>query len=310
MPDYDEIPSPDLSLAELPAEAWRAELARLGEAQGHYEPIGREHAALFSDNGRDLLITFSSFDAARSAPGALPFGYRLAARAGWSHLAILAEGETWYRDPRLWGYFDRICDDGFLEDFDRVLFYGAHAGGHAAAAYSLAAPGARVLAVRPVATLTPGVAGWDRRHVSARRLDFTSRYGFAPDMIEAARRAYILHDPLLGADAAHAALFRCEAALPLRARYAGAGLEATLLRLGILEPMIEEAMAGTLTQASFARLWRVRRSDPSWLRALSRRLEAPAHRRRLAALARHGVTTRDAGYYKRVLEDLTAHEAA
>ncbi|MGZ9809702.1 hypothetical protein ACXN5S_04500 [Pseudoroseicyclus sp. H15] len=310
MPDYDEIPSPDLSLADLSAESWRAGLARLGEAQGHYEPIGPAHAALLADNGRDLLVTFSTFAEARSQPGALPFGYRLAAARGWSHLAILAEGETWFRDPRLWGYFDRICDDGFLEDFDNVLFYGAHAGGYAAAAYSLAAPGARVLALRPVATLTPGIAGWDRRHLTARRLDFTTRYGFAPDMIEGARAAYVLHDPQLGADAAHAALFRSEAAVPLRARYSGAGLEAMCARLSILEPMIDAAMDGTLSPAAFARLWRARRNDPSWLRALSRRLDGPRSRQRLAAVARYGATTGDGGYYKRLLEDLSAHEAA
>ncbi|WP_373353594.1 hypothetical protein [Pseudoroseicyclus sp. CXY001] len=310
MPDYDEIPSPDLSLSDLPAEAWSAELARLGEAQGHYEQVGPDHAALFCEAGRNLLVTFTSFEEARRAPGALPFGYRLAARLGWSHLAVLSRGETWFRDSRLWGYFDRICDDGFLEDFDRVLFYGAHAGGHAAAAYSLAAPGARVLALRPVATLEPSLAGWDRRHMEARRLDFTSRYGFAPDMIEAARAAYVVYDPHLGADAAHAALFRSEPCLALPARFAGAGLEPMLKRLGLLEPMLEAAMEGSLEPEGFAQLWRHRREDPSWLRALARRLEGPAHRRRLKAVATYGATTKDAGYYRRVLETLEAVEAA
>jgi hypothetical protein len=59
----------------------------------------------------------------------------------------------------------------------------------------VAAPGARVLAFRPLATLDPAVAGWDDRFPQARRRDWTSRYGFAPAMLDAAAGAAILHDP-------------------------------------------------------------------------------------------------------------------
>ena len=51
------------------------------------------------------------------------------------------KGDTWFRDNRVYGYFDRLIADGFFEDFDTVIFYGAGSCGYAAAAFSVAAPG-------------------------------------------------------------------------------------------------------------------------------------------------------------------------
>ena len=40
-----------------------------------------------------------------------------------------------------------------------------------------------------------------------RRADFSSRYGYAPDMLDAAEQAYVIYDPCERLDAAHAAMF-------------------------------------------------------------------------------------------------------
>ena len=68
-------------------------------------------------------------------------------RAQWSSLSILSEGESWFRENRIYGYFDRLIDDGFFEDFQTVVFHGSQAAGYAACAFSVAAPGATVLAI-------------------------------------------------------------------------------------------------------------------------------------------------------------------
>lgn len=172
-------------------------------------------------------------------------------RNGWSHLCILSEGGRWYRDQRLYRYFDRLADDGFFEDFDQVLFFGAGQGGYAAAAYSVAAPGSHVLAVRPVATLDPAQAGWDGRHRGDLRLCFKDRYGYAPDMLEAAAQAWIVFDPREREDAMHAALYRAPNVMALRAFGQGADVVPTLDKLGILNAMIEAAMEGSFDLTSF-----------------------------------------------------------
>jgi hypothetical protein len=40
-----------------------------------------------------------------------------------------------------------------------------------------------------------------------RRTDFTSRYGYAPDMLDAAEQVYVIYDPYEQLNAARAAMF-------------------------------------------------------------------------------------------------------
>ena len=40
----------------------------------------------------------------------------------------------------VYGFFDQILDDGFFDEFDTIIFYGAGPCGYAATAYSVAAP--------------------------------------------------------------------------------------------------------------------------------------------------------------------------
>lgn len=268
------LPDPLPDLRALSPDEWQATLDALGEEHGYFDPVGPRHASLFLDLDRTLLVTFETMEEAQRRPFARPRGLDIAAARGWSLLAFLSDGDTWFRDPAVWGTFDRLSDDGFFEDFERVLFFGIGACGYAAAALSVAAPGARVLAIRPQATLAPAIAGWDRRHLAARRLDFTSRYGYAPDMIDAAQHADIIVDPRMAPDAIHAALFTRPNVTVHRTPWAGARPEALFDQTGMTEALIDAAMAGTLDAASFARLWRGRRESPAYLRGLTRRLEA------------------------------------
>ena len=275
--------SPDAAGAEGPEE-WRARIEAIGEELGYFQPLGARHAALFVDDGPVLLVAFDTMEAARGAlPGRMPAGYAVARANGWSYLGLLADGPTWWRDPAVWGYFDRLVDDALFEDFERVVFFGADMGGYAAAAFSVAAPGATVLAVRPQATLDPRLAEWDNRFAAHRRLDFTSRYGFAPDMVEGAQAVFLLYDPERTADAMHAALFARPHVTRLRCRHMGGRLEAELARMGMLDALLRLAGEGQLDAAAFHRLNRARRDHlPYLLRLLQR----------LAARKRHGLTSR------------------
>lgn len=296
---------PSLSISADDRDGWCAAMDDLGEDLGYCETLGPRHRVIFDDQGTTLLVTFEDMTTVRNTgPGRLPFGLALARSRGWSSLCLMAEGATWFRDPAVWRYIDRLVDDAFFEDFDRVLFYGAGAGGYAAAAYSVAAPGATVLAIAPQATLTPALAGWDRRFPAARRLDFTGRYGFAPDMTEGAGRAHVIFDPMEQPDAMHAALFHRPWVTLLPARRMGANLEGVLRQTGVLDGLIRAAMEGRLDRLTFAEAMRIRRNYGPYLkrilqaaadsghpareaaicRSVTRRLKAPAFRRRLAEL--------------------------
>jgi hypothetical protein len=295
-----------MTSTQAPGESadWLRALQAATEEDGDFLPLGARHWAFFVEDKPTLLITFEQAADIRERADQMPEHHSLAKARGWSHLCIISEGETWWRDPAVYRYFDRLVDDGFLEDFDRVLFYGAGAAGYAAAAFSVAAPGAHVLLVAPRATMDPARAGWDNRHLAARRLSFTDRYGYAPEMTEGAAQVWLIHDPLNGRDAMHAALFHRPAVTMLPARHTGEGTEDTLIEMQVLDRIIASAMDGKLTRFGFSRLWRGRRSNASYLRAVlyaayrsgrpereimicrsvTRRLRAPRFARRLAEL--------------------------
>ncbi len=287
-------------------DAWRARIEQIGDEAGYFEALGERHFAFFADEAPILLVTFESAAAIRARADGLPAGLEIAAARGWSHLCLIAEGDTWYRDAAVYRYMDRLVDDAFFEDFDRVVFYGAGMGGYAAAAFSVAAPGSTVVAVRPVATLSPAIAGWDTRFISSRRLCFTDRYGFAPDMTEGAGQVYVLYDPEVEADAMHAALFARPHVTLLRCRHFGARPEAGLNDMGLLGALLLAAGDGRLDAATFHRLFRLRRSHVPYLREVMGELDASDRPVLAGLLARAAASRLNDPLFARRLERLAA----
>ncbi len=269
---------PKDAAAATDRDTWLTLIDPIGEEAGYFQTVGPRHWAFFVDDSPTLLVSFETIASARARPGQMPLAHGIAAAHGWSHLCLIAEDQTWFRDPAVYAYFDRLVDDAFFEDFDRVLFYGAGPAGYAACAYAVTAPGAQVLALNPVATLNPAQAGWDDRYTADRRRDFTSRYGFAPDMVDGADHVTLIHDPKVRLDAMHAALFHAPYTTTIAARFAGTDVEATLTRLGILPDLIAQAAQGQLTRSSFATLWRRRRADQTYLKALQLSLAGKPNR--------------------------------
>lgn len=265
----------DRSLARLDVAEWKRRLIEIGRSSGGYRDLGLRHFAVLIDRGPTLIVTFETVQGIRSlTEPATPLGFDLVKRHGWSHLCFVSDGDTWFRDQAIHQYFDRLADHGFFDEYDSVLFYGAGPCGYAAAAYSVAAPGATVVAIQPQATLDPRLAEWDPRFVEMRRISFTDRYGYAPDMLDAAEQAFVLYDPRQEYDAMHAALFQRPNVTRLRLPFLGAALQTQLMEMGILSTLLQQAGDGYLTPQSFYRLYRARRDNASYLRALMGKLDA------------------------------------
>lgn len=297
----------DASLEGLDPDAWLARLEEIGEDLGYYEDLGNGHASCFIDAGPRLLVTFENAETIReSHPRAEPRGFAFVRKEGWSHLMILSDGTSWFREPRIWHYIDRLIDDGFFEDFDKVLFFGIHAAGYAATAYSVAAPGATVLAIRPQATLDPRIAGFDSRYTAQRRLDFTTRYGYAPDMVDAANDVYVAFDPLQLWDSMHASLFTKSNVTALRCNGFGARMDRGLDALGLTYAFIKAAMNGTLDTVNFAILMRGRRGYAPYLRWLYTQMIRREHPRLAAAVCVHVLRKTDDPFFVQRLDELIA----
>jgi hypothetical protein len=291
--------SSDIFEADLSGLDWQDWLERAGELAGeagYCQPLGARHAALLIERKPVLLVSFENFERLEvTSDLGQPLGWTMMEALGWSHLCLLSEGETWFRDARVYGYFDRLVDDGFFDGYDEVIFYGAGACGYAAAAFSVAAPGARVLMLRPQATLDPRVTEWDDRYVTMRRTSFTDRYGYAPDMLDAAANAVLLYDPEVELDAMHSALFNRANVLRFRTRHMGYDIEERLARMGMIARLLAQLSAGKLSELSLARLWRGRREDTPYLFNLLRRLMSDQRDHLTVLHCRNALTRRVGG---------------
>jgi hypothetical protein len=298
-------------ISDLPREEWLETLEDVTEEAGYFVPIGDHHCAIFSDASTKLLVTFETFESIteRSENG-LPLGYNLAEKNGWSHLGVIAHDNSnaapWFRAAQVFEYMDRLVDSEFFEDFDQVVFYGAGPCGYAASAFSVASPGATVIAVAPQATLNPRLASWDPRFPQTRRVDFSTRYGFAPDMIDAAARGLILFDPKITHDAMHAALFN-RPHVSLRAcPYFGADPEFEMIEMGVIAPLLEAAMMDELTERAITRALRNRRTHLGYLRRLLGTMDPTEAPLQTAMLCSHVLAFADGWRFKRAFN--TAQE--
>lgn len=262
MSDLDTLP--DDPLAALRSAA--------GD-DGWLRSLGDRHTAVFRPKGSTLLVEFDTLASVQRRKGGLPWSTGLAGKRNWSTLSVLSDGRTWFRAAEVIAFFDEMTDDCFFDDFDSVVFVGAGICGYAAAAYSLAAPGATVFLISPLATLDPDIAPWERRFRGDRALSFGPRYGYAPDMLLGAGRVFVVSDPTDSVNAIHASLFRGPHITHLPARHGGPRLPSMLEGIGILDRLVAGADAGSLTPLRWSQLWRARRGDSVWLMNVLRKLD-------------------------------------
>lgn len=289
MQDIGAGPSDLRSLSDV---EWLAGISTLGTAEGHCRRLGRSHAALFLDRGPTLIVTFETSGAiGHRRPHGQPLGFDLAQERGWSHLCLVARGDTWFRDRAVYAYFDQLVDEAFFEEFDRVVFYGANMAGYAAAAYSATAPGATVILAAPQATLDPRITGWDPRFTEYRRLSFTDRYGYAPDMTEGAGDVYVIFDPEQNLDAMHAALFARAHVTLLPCRNLGRDIGRALEEMRIIRSILSAIGTGKFDATLFRTFYRARRNYIPYLQNLLARLDRDG-RPLLAALLCRSVAER------------------
>lgn len=296
---------PDFS--RLSRSEWLGALRKIGQARGFAEPLGKVHAGVFVEEGDTLLVSFETMSGIEAlSETKTPLGWEMVQSHGWSSLSILSHGETWFRDPRVYGFFDQLLDDGFFDEFETVVFYGAGPCGYAAAAYSVAAPGARVLLLQPHATLDPRVTEWDDRFTEQRRRDFTSRYGFAPDMIDAAQQAHVIYDPQERLDAMHSALFERRNVQRHRAPFMGGALQADLRVLDLMPSLLSAVAEDRLDTHTFAQVLRARRNHAPYLRKLLMRLDQEERFGLSRLLCQNVVNRMKAPRFRRRLAELEA----
>jgi len=308
MPNDIRVPS---NIMDARTTEWLATLKNDGEKRGYFKPLGPDHYAVFTATTTTLLVTFETFDSIQNdTKNEMPLGFDLVSENDWSHLGIIANGNTWFRDDKVFDYFDRLTDDGFFDKFDQIVFAGSGMCGYAAAAFSVAAPGSTVLAFNPQATLDPNVTEWDHRFQKMRRTSFTGRYGYAPDMVEAADRVFVFYDPEDEMDAMHASLFTAPHITKLRCRHLGQHIMNDMIHMGILQLLVDVAGSSGDVAKRFRRAFRARHRYTPYLRRLLMRLDDDDRMVLAGLLCRNVVNRISAPRFQRRLNAIESNLAA
>lgn len=282
------LPAPPAETAPE-GDDWPRIAAGLAGPAGFVTGNGRHSFIHRPGDPGTLVVTFDNLDIVMTRRAdRKPWGYDFIERQGWSMLGVMAHGWTWYRDPWVRDEFDRLAAGGFFARFPKVVFYGASMGGYAACAFAPAHPGCDVIAISPQSTLDPALVPWETRYASARGYDYAGRYGDAAEAIAAAGRAFVLYDPHVAPDAAHAARLSGPGVTHLRAPHLGHRLGSSLNQMGVLQPLLGAALEGRLTPLAFHQALRVRHRFPRYQRELFEAALArgrPALARRVARWA-------------------------
>ncbi|OUS19503.1 hypothetical protein A9Q95_14625 [Rhodobacterales bacterium 59_46_T64] len=258
-------------------------------ARGGFVHDMLNHVAAFlpapsdSATARNLVVSFDNLSAIRD-PRRMPWEANFLLGQNWSILGIMGRINDWYRHEDVWDLFDVLRREKFFERFDHVAMYGASMGGYGALTFAPAAPGCTVLAFAPQSTLDPELVPFEKRYRYGRKQgNWGGRYTDAADGVRAAKRAYILYDPMERYDRMHVERLDEPNVTTLKLPYLGHKIPLQLKRMGILKSLAVPALQGNLDEAAFHRLFRARRTSLPWMVGfLNRCLEKGHHHAGLA----------------------------
>ena len=289
----------DLERATTPDEMHALLRDDLG-SEGFQNDLDENHTVTYIARGPKLLVTFETVEETlRISKNGLPIGLDFAEDKNWSLMHFSAKTESWFRIQQVYDFIDELVDDCFFEEFDQVMFYGSAMGAYAACAFSVASPNSTVMAIAPQATLDTERAGWDMRFPDAKRLIFNDRYGYAPDMLEGANKAFILFDPYKPLDHVHASLFNGPNVTRLKCRHLDGLIELALREMDALHQIIEMAAEDTLDDSNFYTLLRRRRDHVRYLRTLLHALGKRNRPLRVALLCKYVLGKKKGGPFFR-----------
>jgi pimeloyl-ACP methyl ester carboxylesterase len=284
--------------------SWGAIAKTLIGTDGFYRQNDK-HSLTFVKRSDTLLVTFDNLDIAMNKrEDRRPWGFSFIEAQGWSMLGVMANGWTWFRDAWLSGEFDRLRDEGFFDQFQRVIFYGASMGGYAALTFSSAAPQADVLAFSPQSVLDKELVPWETRYRIAWDYDYSDHYGDAAVTIAKSRRVNLFFDPFSPLDKAHIDRLNGPNVRFYRAPFLGHRLASSMQQMGILQDVILATMDDTLNPREFAHRLRARRDGRRYKKETVDRLIDRGRAELAARLCRHFLTQSDDMFFQRTLARL------
>ncbi|OUS33904.1 hypothetical protein A9Q94_17800 [Rhodobacterales bacterium 56_14_T64] len=249
-----------------PNPRWLDEIRPGGSGTGFLEKQLR-HSLLFAKRPvKRLLVTFDNLSNVNdSSLDREPWAFKFAQDSNISHLGVMAHVADWYRCPDLINRMQALADDGFFEDYERVVFAGVSMGGFAAISFGSMVPSAHVVAINPQSTLDPDLVPWETRYQNGQRQDWTLPLSDAAALTTDLERLNIFYDPYHKLDQQHVDRFSGDNIRIFNCRYSNHKTAVFLRKIDALKPIMHHAIFDELTAVDFYKLYRARRNLP-WFR--------------------------------------------
>lgn len=253
-----------------PPPPWFVELYPGGDGRGFLQKLDH-HSVIFHDRSpQRLVISFDNLANTNDHSFARePWAWKFTRDMGWSHLGILSRKKAWYRDQEIIDYMEARAAEGFFRRFDEVVLTGTSMGAFAALAFSTLIKDPIVVAFNPQSTLDERLVPWEERYQFGRMQDWTLPYSDTVDASQMAKRLYVLYDPFFEPDRRHAERLDGPNTVYLKTWFSNHFSAVLLRKLGILKPLMQSLLQGTLEADEFYKIYRVRRTLPWHMRALT-----------------------------------------
>lgn len=239
---------------------WIQKLHVRSWTEGKFERYLNNTMVQFKGHRNHLLIGFNSqFDIKKDNAVFVPWGSEYAMERDISFLGFATHMPNWYRDGWPEEKIKELLDQGFFNQFSRIVVAGHSMGGYGALALARLIPGAEVVAFSPQTSMNRDTIDFDDRFGRSHRLDWSDPMSDAVDAVKTVPKVWLFYDPKNELDSRHAQRLTDPNTTHLLTRYAGHSSFLLLKRMGSSSAVMDEIFEGTFSRQRFLQLYRNRR---------------------------------------------------
>lgn len=266
-----------------------------------------EHGNIwYQHRSSTLFVTFDNLATLDDPYPRRPWMYERVEMLDYSILGVQTFRKDWFRQPTSSAQITALVEQGFFDQFERVVFIGASMGAFAALNFAPLVHGAWVLVFSPQSTMNQTIAPFEKRFKYAVR---RSNWDSMPFLDAAAAVPYIpkiamFYDPLETEDKKHATRLSGPNVQHLAIPNATHQAIRLVVKCDALPQMMREfAETGKLGSEFYGNM-RARKDIRSWRRAMVENLEKREHPKLLLKACRYMLAQKNYLFAKSALQRL------
>ncbi len=243
-----------------------------------------EHGNLwFERRSPTLFVTFDNLATLDEPYPRLPWMHKRVKDLAYSLLGVQSFRKDWFRQPTSSAQLRSLEENGFFEQFDRIIFMGASMGAFGALNFAPLVPNSWVLAFSAQSTMNQNIAPFEKRFPYAVKRSNWEGMPFldAAAAIPYIRRVALFYDPLDAEDNSHAERLRGPNVQMLACGNSSHQAIRLVVKCDALPAMMQEFAETGELGTRFWKNMRARKQLRSWRRELVKNLENRNHPRLL-----------------------------